>query len=224
MTLNGLGNWRRSHEVWRSEKSEGFTRSGDSYLPLAGEREKMSSYPVIEIIMKMTKTVSSALSPPTTPAPLALPPNARKTLVSWPTQFNVFAEESHVTVQSDITSSFPMTPTVVTHHGTPSSSQSLSFLSLSSRVFSTITPLFSPAECRWVIGVAEQEALKRSHESAAGSDGWTTSRHYAVPTTDLPIQQIPELLTWFNQAMVEKIGPLLAAQLIHSKLEFFVLP
>ena len=31
--------------------------------------------------------------------------------------------------------------------------------------------------------------------------GWTTSRHYSVPTTDIPIHQVPVVLDWFNNAL-----------------------
>ena len=41
---------------------------------------------------------------------------------------------------------------------------------------------------------------------------WTTSRHYAVPTTDAPVCSIPPLLTWFNAALQDSIYPLLATQ------------
>lgn len=66
-------------------------------------------------------------------------------------------------------------------------------------------PLISTDECQKAIEWAELEAKSRK-------DGWTTSRHYAVPTTDIPIHEIPPLLQWFNHLFCDRIRPLLAAQ------------
>jgi len=51
---------------------------------------------------------------------------------------------------------------------------------------------------------------------------WTTSRHYAVPTNDIPVHQVPRLLTWFNQWMEETIYPLLGLQFDLNPNDFFV--
>ncbi|EOD40116.1 hypothetical protein EMIHUDRAFT_108627 [Emiliania huxleyi CCMP1516] len=66
------------------------------------------------------------------------------------------------------------------------------------------SPLFSAVECERAVAAAEAHAAK--------SGGWTTSRHRAVPTTDVPVHEVPELLRWFNHAMAGRIAPLLAAQ------------
>ena len=47
-------------------------------------------------------------------------------------------------------------------------------------------PVLSSAECRHVIAMAEAAASRYG--------GWSTSRHYAVPTTDLPIHSSGEQL------------------------------
>ena len=39
---------------------------------------------------------------------------------------------------------------------------------------------------------------------------WTTERHYAVPTTDLPLHRMPRALAWFNALFADSIGPALA--------------
>jgi len=62
-------------------------------------------------------------------------------------------------------------------------------------------PLFSREECERVIELAEE------HES-----GWTKNRHYAVPTTDIPVHEIPELLTWFKSMLATRLRPLVALQ------------
>jgi len=63
-------------------------------------------------------------------------------------------------------------------------------------------PLFSSAECA--------EAIRFGDEYAAASGGWTTTRHHAVPTTDLPVHEVPPLLAWFRRAMASRLAPMLA--------------
>jgi hypothetical protein len=72
-------------------------------------------------------------------------------------------------------------------------------------------------ECDWIIRATEA--------FAAHSGGWTTSRHYAVPTTDIPVHviqstarlgasagaQLP-VLEWFNALFRDRLAPLLATQ------------
>lgn len=71
-------------------------------------------------------------------------------------------------------------------------------------VFVTSRPVLEPQECRRVIDWAE------AHAGASGT--WTTSRHYAVPTTDIPVHEVPELLEWFCELLTRVIGPV-----VHSK-------
>jgi len=66
-------------------------------------------------------------------------------------------------------------------------------------------PILSSEECAQAIQWAESAA-----ESRAG--GWTTSRHYAVPTTDIPIHEVPPLLEWFKGVLESRLRPLLAMQ------------
>lgn len=56
-------------------------------------------------------------------------------------------------------------------------------------------------ECGRMVHVAE------TFHARSGKCNWTTSRHYAVPTTDIPIYQISELLSWFNIQLERKIFP-----------------
>jgi len=67
----------------------------------------------------------------------------------------------------------------------------------------TTAPLLDCDDCARVVAAAEA--------AAAAMGGWTTARHYAVPTTDLPLHKIPALLQWFNDAMRSSIALLLAA-------------
>ena len=52
-------------------------------------------------------------------------------------------------------------------------------------------------ECADLINTAENHA-----------DGWTTSRHYAVPTTDIPLHELTKIHSWFYQLWNERIRPL----------------
>ncbi len=51
------------------------------------------------------------------------------------------------------------------------------------RAFCTRAPLLSVHECAAAVAAAEAHAVAHG--------GWTTSRHYAVPTTDLPVHAVP---------------------------------
>lgn len=64
--------------------------------------------------------------------------------------------------------------------------------------------VLSDVECAAVIAASEEAAARRG--------GWTTARHYAVPTTDLPVHEDPVLLRWFRSLMRQRLGPLLERQ------------
>jgi hypothetical protein len=61
--------------------------------------------------------------------------------------------------------------------------------------------LLDEDNCRVAVAAAEEWS------EAAG--GWTTARHYAVPTTDVMCYKIPAVLSWLNGALEEKIFPAL---------------
>jgi hypothetical protein len=73
---------------------------------------------------------------------------------------------------------------------------------LPARVVVTTHPLLSLDECAAAIDLAEAHATQ--------SGGWTTTRHHAVPTTDVPVHEVPGLLSWFRRAMTQKLAPMLA--------------
>ena len=64
-------------------------------------------------------------------------------------------------------------------------------------------PVLTREECAAWIEAAEAAATARG--------GWTTSRHYAVPTTDLPVHEVPALLPRWNELMRGALGRFLAA-------------
>jgi hypothetical protein len=55
-------------------------------------------------------------------------------------------------------------------------------------------------------------AAVETHQRDSG--GWTTSRHYAVPTTDVPVHQVPQVLAAYNTIMKESIAPMLGEQCV----------
>eukprot|EP00536_Pseudo-nitzschia_multiseries_P010188 jgi/Psemu1/288948/fgenesh1_pg.304_\ len=57
-----------------------------------------------------------------------------------------------------------------------------------------------------------QNLIQWALDYASNNGGWTTSRHYSVPTTDLPIHKVPNLLEWFQRWMPEVLFPLLRDQ------------
>lgn len=69
-------------------------------------------------------------------------------------------------------------------------------------VHTSAEPLFSAAECQWVVDEAEEWA------SQAG--GWTSKRHFNHPTTDIPLAELPLTRRLLNEiALPERIYPLL---------------
>jgi tetratricopeptide (TPR) repeat protein len=57
-----------------------------------------------------------------------------------------------------------------------------------------------------------QKLIQFALDYALNNGGWTTSRHYSVPTTDLPIHHVPKLLEWFQEWMPQVLFPLLRDQ------------
>ena len=78
-------------------------------------------------------------------------------------------------------------------------------------VFITPQPLLSPEECEDAVRFAEDHACGCSAgadgKPVEAKEGWTTSRHYAVPTTDIPVHEIPRLLAWYNRIMQSVLLP-----------------
>ncbi|CAM9972358.1 unnamed protein product [Ectocarpus sp. 12 AP-2014] len=69
-------------------------------------------------------------------------------------------------------------------------------------IFLSRERVLSPEECRSVIQAAE--------DYSQANGGWTTSRHYAVPTTDLPLHVLKSKLPWFRSLVRERLFPALA--------------
>jgi len=66
--------------------------------------------------------------------------------------------------------------------------------------------------CSPVITKDECESAIEWVKETTSLQGWTTSRHYAVPTTDVPLHEIPKVLSWFNKIFLARLRPLLALQ------------
>ena len=58
-------------------------------------------------------------------------------------------------------------------------------------IFRTSVPIIELSECNWIIDEAEKHASKFK---------WTSNRHYSVPTTDIPLHEIPSVLKWFQES------------------------
>lgn len=69
-------------------------------------------------------------------------------------------------------------------------------------IWSVSNPVMSASRCSKWIQFAEA--------TAAQYNGWSTTRHSSVPTTDLPIHSIPALLAEWNVLMHATICPLLS--------------
>jgi hypothetical protein len=74
------------------------------------------------------------------------------------------------------------------------------------QVYLSNQSLLTEAECQRVIQLTE------AHVGREEGGGWTTSRHYAVPTTDIPLHAVPSLVGWFNAFAKASLFPLLASQ------------
>lgn len=91
-----------------------------------------------------------------------------------------------------------------------------------SSAYLTFSALFSLEECALIVDTAKKYAEKHS--------GWTTSRHYSVPTTDIPVHSLTDYLVphsptnemisfshWFSIMLNERIRPLLLSQFVEDK-------
>ena len=76
-------------------------------------------------------------------------------------------------------------------------------------IYQTTAPIVSASGCAEVIQTAESFACSEESSLGGGKGGWSTSRHYAVPTTDIALHRIPALLEWFQSLFASSIHPLL---------------
>lgn len=69
-------------------------------------------------------------------------------------------------------------------------------------VHTSAEPLFSAAECQWIV--------EESEDWASRAGGWTSKRHFNHPTTDIPLAELPLTRRFLNEiALPERIYPLL---------------
>ena len=69
-------------------------------------------------------------------------------------------------------------------------------------------PILSIEECAYAIKTAELFSIN--------NNGWSTSRHYNVPTTDIPISNVPSLSEWFKTIFIKKLKPMLINQFLNN--------
>ena len=72
-------------------------------------------------------------------------------------------------------------------------------------IYRTRLPVLDHLECKWIIEETEKHALKST---------WTNNRHYSVPTTDIPLHEIPIVLKWFQNSFQHKVRGLLHDQFV----------
>jgi hypothetical protein len=80
---------------------------------------------------------------------------------------------------------------------------------LSQSIYLTTNSFLSSAECQCLIKYAEDYALEQ---------GWTTNRHYSVPTTDISLSHLsPSFHSWFMEKIfTSRIEPILYQQFYPS--------
>ena len=78
---------------------------------------------------------------------------------------------------------------------------------MSNKAF-VIESLLSGPECASQVTTVESHIMSSSDNVST----WKTRRHYSVPTTDIPVFEIPELLGWFNTQLEHKIFPIMHKQ------------
>ena len=54
--------------------------------------------------------------------------------------------------------------------------------------------------------------IREVESQLQATGGWTTSRHYDAPTTDVPVKDVPTVARWLNRQLEDRIYPMLAAQ------------
>lgn len=55
----------------------------------------------------------------------------------------------------------------------------------------------------------ELEIVAEDGQTCRRRRGWTTTRHYDAPTTDIPVHAVPGVLEIFNKFVIKKLGPML---------------
>eukprot|EP00933_Yihiella_yeosuensis_P034169 TRINITY_DN27692_c0_g1_i1.p1 TRINITY_DN27692_c0_g1~~TRINITY_DN27692_c0_g1_i1.p1 ORF type:complete len:398 (+),score=92.47 TRINITY_DN27692_c0_g1_i1:100-1194(+) len=75
----------------------------------------------------------------------------------------------------------------------------------------TLEKVWSLEECNRVL-TAVGEAVAQRAESSSLNEGWSTDRHAAYATTDLPCSKVPAVDTWVRASVRERIFPKLAAR------------
>ena len=106
-----------------------------------------------------------------------------------------------VTSKADIVADLTQVPNVLIGDGSSCGFTTKAIPGLEKSDAFVCESLLPVDECAHAIEAAEKYTAKHG--------GWNTSRHYAVPTTDVPVHLVPEVLTWFNSALRDYIFPLL---------------
>jgi hypothetical protein len=206
------GDWVRSRLVWRYG-----LRCLAAHAQLSEEVAKVAHYPEVEVrVLQPRAPAQSADGVAMLGRDVAVPGRANAALRNALYPRLVPGDDIQLVANGKITSDKEkhVLPAYVEVSEAASSQQE-------ARICLTAPSelLLSAGECSWVIRTTE--------EFAAQAGGWTTSRHYAVPTTDIPVHLIKStaalshsadsatalpLLNWFRGMFEQRLGPLLASQ------------
>ncbi|CAK0821603.1 unnamed protein product, partial [Prorocentrum cordatum] len=79
----------------------------------------------------------------------------------------------------------------------------------------TLEQVWTPQECDEVLAAVRAAAAANAASAAATgtqalSDGWTTERHAAYATTDLPCSAVPAISAWVRSSVRSRVFPKLA--------------
>lgn len=203
------GDWQRGRKLWRTGAA-----ICAGHEQLRGEVTKLDCFPTVSVDIVQAPTGSEASTV-----------EAGKSIVSRRTHTQVRIEhfgeqlrdEHYRLTMKDTLKHASLPPFLRIHSGQPGPSAGTAV-----HLTAPASRLLSAQECQWIIDTTEAHAATRG--------GWTTSRHYAVPTTDIPVHVIQStatlaapsatpatdgdlpVLSWFNGLFRDRLAPLLATQ------------
>lgn len=68
------------------------------------------------------------------------------------------------------------------------------------RFLQAASQVWSVEDCEFVLGAVKEAVASRQ-------EGWTTDRHAAYATTDVPCSEIPSVNTWVRESLTQRVFP-----------------
>ena len=207
------GDWRRSRLVWRFGL---HVCPEHAHAQLQGEVTKIDCYPCAEVSIAKPPRVNDTAATTTYLSQIVSKQTAQHRLDCIEYEAPCLNADYSLLHHVSNTEGSNIASTDLVPFAAVSSGKALE-----QRVFLTSAqqPLLSTTECQYVINATES--------FAAQAGGWSTSRHYAVPTTDIPVHVVKSthtiggsglhgaensLLDWFREVFLQRLAPLLAVQ------------